>query len=73
MILMADGGLMGCYGGGLVLCRAWHVRRNSVSFTHLQLMWTISHPLNICKNSFYDCVGVKSKTMKFENPDPETW
>jgi len=31
---MADSGLMGCCGGGLVLCSAWHVRCNSASFTH---------------------------------------
>ena len=36
---------------------------NSTFFTHLQLMWTTVE-LNIavelmCKNSFYDCVGVK--------------
>jgi len=37
---MADSGLMACNGGGLVLCSAWHVRCNSTSFTHLQLIWT---------------------------------
>jgi len=26
---MADSGLVGCYGGGLMLCSAWHVRCNS--------------------------------------------
>ena len=57
----ADSGLMGCCGGGLVLCSAWHVRCNSASFTHLQLMWTTLHPLNLCKNSFCDSVGVKSQ------------
>jgi len=58
---MAYSGLMGCYGGGLVLCSAWYVRCNSASFAHLQLMWTTLHPLNLYKNSFYDCVGVKSQ------------
>jgi len=33
--LMADGGLMGCYGGGLVLCSARHIRWNSISFTQI--------------------------------------
>jgi len=47
--------------GGLVLCSAWHVRCNSASFKHLQLMWTTLHPSNLCKNSFYDCAGVKSQ------------
>ena len=44
-----------------LLCSAWHVRWNSVSFTHLQLMWTTLHPLNLCKKSFYGCVGLKSQ------------
>ena len=51
----------GCYGGGLVLCSARHVRCNSASFTHLQLMWTALHLWNLCKNSFFDCGGVKSQ------------
>jgi len=37
---------------GLVLCSAWHVRCNSVSFTHLQLMWTTLHHLNFAKILF---------------------
>jgi len=52
---------MGCHGGGLVLRSAWHVRCDSASFTHLPLMWTTLHPLNLCKNSFYGCDGVKSQ------------
>jgi len=52
---MADSGLMGCYGGGLVLCTTWHIRCNSASFTHLQLMWTTLHPLNLCKNFLWLC------------------
>jgi len=56
---------MRCYGDGLVLCSAQHVRCNSASFTHLQLMWTILHRLNLCKNSFHDCIGV--------NPKNEIW
>jgi len=49
-----DSGLMGCYGGGrgLVLCSARHIRCNSAFFTHLQLMWTALHPLNLCKILF---------------------
>jgi len=35
-------------------------------FSHLQLIRTALHPLNLRKNSFYDCVGVKYKKMKFE-------
>jgi len=58
---------MGCYGGGLVLCTARHVRCNIASITHWQLMWTTLHPLkclNLCKHSFYDCVGVKSQNKE---------
>jgi len=32
---MANSGLTGYYGGGLVLFSAWHVQCNSTSFTHL--------------------------------------
>ena len=43
------------------------MRCNSAFFTHLELMSTILHPLNLCKNYFYDfCVK-----MKFENTDPD--
>ena len=52
---------MGCYGGRLVPCSARHVRCNRAFFAHLQLMWTTLHPLNLCKNSFCDRVGVKSQ------------
>jgi len=32
---MVESGLIGCYGGEVVLCSAWHVWYKSVFFTHL--------------------------------------